>query len=48
MKQKGMKFVKLEVDNDNYNAQDFYKRNGFKKSENLLNGFYMIKDFRDD
>jgi len=42
-KSKGFKFIKLEVRKDNENAILFYKKNGFKMSEETEKTFIMIK-----
>ncbi len=42
MRDKGMKSVRLEVDNDNLGAQKFYTRQGFAFVEQNENSSYMI------
>lgn len=44
MKDNGMEYAKLEVDNDNKNAYEFYKHMGFDDCESAsMNSMYLVK-----
>lgn len=43
MVNKGMKYVKLEVDKNNYNAYNFYIQNGFEIDQEKEYVFYLLK-----